>query len=54
MTKQTALATSKAIWRYLRRVGGYQPYGWDWPTLRIVYPQIARELKHCYRILDIT
>ena len=48
MDAKTAMATEKAIWRYLLKVGGYQPFGWDWPTLRIVYPQIAATLKRCH------
>jgi hypothetical protein len=43
----TARATQKAIWRYLDRVGGYQPYGWDWPTLRMLYPRMAVVLRAC-------
>jgi hypothetical protein len=51
MTRQEATAIAKAMWRYLDKVGGYQPYGWDWPTLRVLYPRIAAQLKACYRIL---
>ena len=51
MNRQDAIATSKAIWRHLNAVGGYQPYGWDWPTLRMLYPQIARQLKACYIVI---
>ena len=48
----SACATEKAIWRYLDRVGGYQPYGWDWPTLRMLYPRIAATLKVCHVTLQ--
>ncbi len=47
-------ATEKAIWRYLGEVGGYQPYGWDWPTLRMLYPRIAFVLKECHKALAVS
>lgn len=47
MDKAEARAIEKAIWRYLSKAGGYQPYGWDWPTLRMLYPRIAAVLKAC-------
>lgn len=52
MNETQAYAIAKSIWRYLNRVGGYQPYGWDWPTLRLLYPRIAQTLADCYRVLD--
>jgi hypothetical protein len=47
-------ATEKAIWRYLAEVGGYQPYGWDWPTLRLLYPRIASVLRECHKALAVS
>ena len=56
LNRQDAIAISKAIWRYLNRYhsGSYPNYGWDWPTLRVLFPQIARTLKLCYRTIHAT
>ena len=53
MTQQDAYAISQSIWRRLHVVGGYQPYGWDWPTLRLLYPRMAQVLRQCYQVLSL-
>jgi hypothetical protein len=54
VTHSDALAVSKSIWRYLHRaLAGGELYGVDWPTLRVLYPQIAKTLKECYRVLEV-
>lgn len=32
------------IWERLRRIDGYQPFGYDWDTLWIVHPGIANAM----------
>ena len=51
MSPTDALATAKSIWRHLAKVNGYQPYGYDWRTLRITQPQLADVLADCYRVM---
>lgn len=50
MQTEQARATAKAIWRHLAKVDGYQPYGYDWRTLRLTHPQLAATLKACYAV----
>lgn len=45
MTIENPRATIKAIWRYLAKADGYQPFGHDWPTLRLTHPQVAAVLR---------
>ena len=54
LTKQDARAISKSIWRNLlnKYNTGFPNYGWDWPTLRVLFPDAASVLKECYRIIQ--
>lgn len=53
ITAQTAPAMAKEIWRDLNRYDGYQPFGYDWRTLRLTSPQHAQQLRDCYLIMGI-
>jgi len=37
----------RQCYRYLQRTSGAQPFGFDWPTLRLTHPQIARVMRAC-------
>lgn len=39
------------VWRRIRLVDGYQPFGHDWPTLRMTHPQLAQLLSELYMVL---
>lgn len=51
VTADNAYVIQRVIWKHLRKIDGYQPFGYDWPTLRLVRPQTARVLADCYRML---
>jgi hypothetical protein len=52
LDEQQALAIWKSTWRNIARVyGSPGHFGWDWPTLRITFPQRAAILKECRAIL---
>jgi hypothetical protein len=46
-----AYAISQSIWRHLHKVNGHPPFGYDWRTLRITNPQIAKTMHDCYVVL---
>ncbi len=35
----------RKLWERMTRYDGYQPFGYDWPTVRIVYPGFYAALK---------
>jgi hypothetical protein len=41
----------RQCYRYLQRTGGAQPFGFDWRTVFITHPQIARVMQGCLRQL---
>lgn len=48
-----AYAIGQSIWRYLQKRDGYQPFGYDWRTLRQSSPRIAAVLTDCYVVLGL-
>ncbi len=37
----------RKCYRYLQRTSGAQPFGFDWRTVFITHPQIARVMQGC-------
>lgn len=47
------MAIWKSTWKAINREYGYPGhFGWDWPTLRITYPQRAAVLKRCAEVMN--
>lgn len=43
----------KKVYRKIREGYGYQPFGFDWPTLRINKPGMAKVLKNILEEIEI-
>lgn len=52
ITADNAFLIANKIWKYLNKEFGYQPFGIDWRTLRLLYPRIAGILGECYSHLN--
>jgi hypothetical protein len=39
-------AYRKAYLRFIRKAGSGGWFGWDWPTMKMVYPQWCKTLKY--------
>ena len=37
----------RKCYRYLAKSSGYQTFGFDWPTLRLTHPHLARVMWEC-------
>ena len=42
----------RKCYRYLNKHSGYQPYGFDWPTLQMTHPHLARVMWECLQQLQ--
>jgi len=52
MTYDNPQRLYRQCYRYLQRTSGAQPFGFDWPTLRLTHPQLARVMWECLQQLQ--
>lgn len=51
-TQPEADAQWARIMKAMRRIDGYQAFGYDWPTLRLTRPEVYARFKEINRIYD--
>lgn len=50
--KQIARAYNK-LWQHCTRDDGYQPYGYDWPTIRITMPGLVAAIMRLQALHNV-
>jgi len=52
MTYDNPQRLYRQCYRYLQRTSGAQLFGFDWPTLRLTHPHLARVMWECLQQLQ--